>query len=42
MLKLTPSPELAVALRAKEASPYALFPSALNEIVWLALSTWIV
>jgi hypothetical protein len=34
--KLTASPELAVALTLKSASPYVLFPRAPNVIVWVA------
>jgi hypothetical protein len=39
MLKLTGSPELAVALTAKAGSLTALLPNAPKEMVWLALAT---
>src|SRR3989441_12972630 len=38
-LKFTTSPELAVALTTKSASPKGLSARALNVIVWLALLT---
>src|SRR4029453_19620650 len=39
LLKVTVSPEVADALTPNGGSPYTLFPSALNVIVWLALAT---
>ena len=41
MLKLTASPDEAVALTVKGASPYVLLASAPKVMVWFAVSTLI-